>query len=143
MDAIMYLFREYTAFHRWKPDCVVFMNRFFAVQIEGVYKKLIVETFSVLIPWIVKEVQTPKNRKHLNMKQGINKTVCHCGVYALKYIECHKLGLAMSLMEDDNINAVRKKITCDLIEAANGPIIIERMSRYEPTRWKTKIVDLD
>ncbi|ESQ50151.1 hypothetical protein EUTSA_v10002206mg, partial [Eutrema salsugineum] len=77
------------------------------------------------------------------VKRGSNKTQCDCGVYALKYIECHARGLDLSLMHDDNINTARMKIACDLFDAANDPVFIDRMSRYESISWETEEIDLD
>ncbi|ESQ44985.1 hypothetical protein EUTSA_v10011100mg, partial [Eutrema salsugineum] len=70
----------------------------------------------------------PYGIQYAQVKQGSNKTQCDYGVYALKYIECHARGQDLSLMHDDNINTARMKIACDLFDAANDPVFIDRMS---------------
>ncbi|KAL0659988.1 hypothetical protein Bca4012_080573 [Brassica carinata] len=66
----------------------------------------------------------------------LNQLNCHCGVYMLKHIECHVLGLDISLVNDDNIRGARLKTMWDLWEAATDPEFIERMSKYEPPKCK-------
>ncbi|KAG2332317.1 hypothetical protein Bca52824_003497 [Brassica carinata] len=68
----------------------------------------------------------------------LNQLNCHCGVYMLKHIECHVLGLDISLVNDDNIREARIKTMWDLWEAATDPELIERMSKYEPPKSQTK-----
>ncbi|KAF2578841.1 hypothetical protein F2Q68_00005747 [Brassica cretica] len=67
----------------------------------------------------------------------LNKTSSDCGVYALKHIECHLLGMDLSLVNDDNIREARLKIAYDLWEAANDPVIISRMSQFIPPNTTT------
>ncbi|ESQ36870.1 hypothetical protein EUTSA_v10003081mg [Eutrema salsugineum] len=143
MDAVMYLFRENTTFRRWIPDRVAFMNCLFAEQIIGEYRKFLA----------FQEVQAPKDKKHLKvvpysvlytpMKPKINKSQNDCGVYALKFIECHLFGHSFTMLDDENIKMARLKIVCDLWHAAQDPVLIERMSRYEPTpATESEIVEL-
>uniref|UniRef100_A0A0D3ACI3 Ubiquitin-like protease family profile domain-containing protein n=1 Tax=Brassica oleracea var. oleracea TaxID=109376 RepID=A0A0D3ACI3_BRAOL len=72
----------------------------------------VVETFTVLIPRIVKAVQSPERKKDFNVKQytvsyvpmrGLNMNGNDCGAYSLKFIECHLLVLDFSLVNDENI----------------------------------------
>ncbi|KAF3538992.1 hypothetical protein F2Q69_00025138 [Brassica cretica] len=108
-----------------------------------------VEPFANLIPQIVKAVQSAENKKHLNVRTYkvvyvpvpfINKISSDCRVYALKFIECHALGLDFTLVNDDNIREARQKITYDLWEAANDPELMLRMSKYTPTKTITSNV---
>nr|VDD27068.1 unnamed protein product [Brassica oleracea] len=108
-----------------------------------------VEPFANLIPQIVKAVQSAENKKHLNVRTYkavyvpvpfINKISSDCRVYALKFIECHTLGLDFTLVNDDNIREARQKITYDLWEAANDPELMLRMSKYTPTKTITSNV---
>ncbi|XP_033132029.1 uncharacterized protein LOC117126892 [Brassica rapa] len=102
-----------------------------------------VEAFAQLIPRIVKAVQSLTIQKHLHITpynvsyvpmSGLNRLQCHCGVYTIKHIECHVLGLDISMASDENIWGARIKIMWDLWEAANDLELIERMSKYEPIK---------
>ncbi|KAF3516261.1 hypothetical protein DY000_02060766 [Brassica cretica] len=64
----------------------------------------------------------------------LNKTSSDCGVYALKHIKCHLLGMDLSLVNDDNIRKARLMIAYDLWEADNDPVIILRMSQFIPPK---------
>ncbi|CAH8306580.1 unnamed protein product [Eruca vesicaria subsp. sativa] len=65
--------------------------------------KQYVEKFVVMIPRIVKAVTPPENKKYLllekysivevPLKARLNKSLCDCGAYALKHLECQLLGL--------------------------------------------------
>ncbi|KAG2304126.1 hypothetical protein Bca52824_032777 [Brassica carinata] len=44
------------------------------------------------------------------MKRRLNKTCCDYGAYAIKFMECHLLGLDISLADDQNIFGCRHKI---------------------------------
>ncbi|CAN6817462.1 unnamed protein product [Brassica oleracea] len=93
-----------------------------------------------------------ENKKHLNVVKYkvvyvpvpfINKSSSDCGVYALKFIECHALGLDFTLVNDDNIREARQKIAYDLWEAANDPELMLRMSKYTPPKTITSdILDM-
>ncbi|ESQ44540.1 hypothetical protein EUTSA_v10003498mg [Eutrema salsugineum] len=124
MDGIMYLFREYTSLDRFPRPRVGFMTCNFSVT-----KQLVIKPYTV---------------KYVPMRHVINRSSCDCGVYALKFIECHMLGLQLSLLNDDNIYAARMKITYDLWKAAHDPILIERMRQYVPPKivCSDDIVDL-
>src|SRR5690606_39135408 len=100
-----------------------------------------VEAFTHIIPRVVKAVQPLRMQKHHNITSytvtyvrmsGLNNRNCHCGVYTLRHIEYHVLGLDMALVNDDNILGARIKMLWDLWEAATDPELIERMSKYEP-----------
>uniref|UniRef100_A0A1J3JHH1 Ubiquitin-like protease family profile domain-containing protein n=1 Tax=Noccaea caerulescens TaxID=107243 RepID=A0A1J3JHH1_NOCCA len=62
-----------------------------------------VKAFSVMVPRIVKETQTnskkkqilvaPYTVKYAHVRKDLNKSGSDCGIYALKHIECHVLGL--------------------------------------------------
>ncbi|KAL0731070.1 hypothetical protein Bca4012_027164 [Brassica carinata] len=106
----------------------------------------------VLIPRIVKAVQSSKSRQH-NVKQYnvtytsipfLNKSSSDCGVYSLKHIECHLLGLDFSLVNDDNIREARQKIVYGLWEAANDPVLISRMAKFTlPKTISNALVELE
>ncbi|KAL0729141.1 hypothetical protein Bca4012_025234 [Brassica carinata] len=94
-------------------------------------------------------VQSAENQKHLNIRAYkvvyvpmpfINKSNSDCGIYALKFIECHALGLDLTLVNDDNIREARHKIAYDLWEAANDPELMLRMSKYSPPKTVTSNV---
>ncbi|KAJ4906162.1 hypothetical protein Rs2_09820 [Raphanus sativus] len=100
-----------------------------------------VEAFAIMIPRIVKAVQPANHQKDFligaytveYVKMGsLNKSACDCGVYAVKFIECHALGLELSLLNDDNIKEARHRQLWDLWEAANDQELVEKMSKYEP-----------
>ncbi|XP_018435592.1 uncharacterized protein LOC108807848 [Raphanus sativus] len=105
-----------------------------------------VEKFAALIPRIVKAVAPPQSKKQLllqpysivevPMKARLNKSCCDCGVYALKHLECHLLGLDLSLVDDENIQGCRQKIAVDLWEATHDPIYAEAMKQYVPSPWE-------
>ena len=101
------------------------------------------EAFAQLIPRIVKAVQSLTIQKHLHITpynvsyvpmSGLNRLQCHCGVFTIKHIECHVLGLDISMVSDENIWGARIKIMWDLWKAANDLELIERMSKYEPIK---------
>ncbi|XP_022557742.2 uncharacterized protein LOC106403796 [Brassica napus] len=101
------------------------------------------EAFAQLIPRIVKAVKSLTIQKHLHITpynvsyvpmSGLNRLQCHCGVFTIKHIECHVLGLDISMVSDENIWGARIKIMWDLWEAANDLELIERMSKYEPIK---------
>ncbi|KAG2299314.1 hypothetical protein Bca52824_035786 [Brassica carinata] len=112
-----------------------------------------VEAFTVLIPRIVKAVQSPGKKKDYNAKQytvsyvlmrDLNMRGNDCGAYALKFIECHLLGLDFSLINDENTQETRHKIAYDLWEAANDEVLQYRMSKFKPPqRAPGKIVELN
>ncbi|KAG2312882.1 hypothetical protein Bca4012_027487 [Brassica carinata] len=117
------------------------------VVVDRIGRKKIkeVEAFAQLIPQIVKAVQSSTIRKHLAVTpytvsivpmSGLNLRNCHRGVYTLKHIECHLLGLDLSLVDDDNIWRARVKIMWDLWEEATDLELNERMSKYEPPKCK-------
>ncbi|KAF8099153.1 hypothetical protein N665_0250s0015 [Sinapis alba] len=104
------------------------------------------EAFSVIIPRIVKAVQTTANTKHqkgvshLPMKLGINSSCGDCGVFALKHIECHLLGMDLSFMDDENILAARYKMAVDLFKGAYDHVLIERRDLYTPPQHNVSYV---
>uniref|UniRef100_A0A0D3D5B7 Ubiquitin-like protease family profile domain-containing protein n=1 Tax=Brassica oleracea var. oleracea TaxID=109376 RepID=A0A0D3D5B7_BRAOL len=71
----------------------------------------------------------------------LNKSACDCGVYAVKFIECHALGLELSLLHDGNIIEARHRVLWDLWEAANEPELIERMSKYQSPECLSSTVE--
>ncbi|KAF2594840.1 hypothetical protein F2Q70_00043390 [Brassica cretica] len=173
IDAMMYLFTERTTLRLWEPSKVAFMSCMFSHQMktsfeefrkdkkkfkvfdcEGLKHNKEVEPFAFLIPRIVKSVPSSKSRQQLKAKQYnfsyapmpylLNKSSSDCGVYALKHIECHLLGLDFSLVNDNNIREGRQKIAYDLWEAANDPELILRMAQYTPPKTITNpLVELD
>uniref|UniRef100_A0A0D3D583 DUF1985 domain-containing protein n=1 Tax=Brassica oleracea var. oleracea TaxID=109376 RepID=A0A0D3D583_BRAOL len=87
------------------------------------------EPFAHLIPRIVKAVQSSEKRgftvkpydvTYAPMPLFLNKTSSDSGVYALKHIEAHLLGMDLTLVNDDNIREASQKISYDLWE--NGKI---------------------
>uniref|UniRef100_A0A0D3C908 Ubiquitin-like protease family profile domain-containing protein n=1 Tax=Brassica oleracea var. oleracea TaxID=109376 RepID=A0A0D3C908_BRAOL len=112
------------------------------LDVNRMYAPLnVVEPFAVLIPRIVKPVQSSKSRQYhvkqytvsyASMPFLLNKSSSDCGVYALKHIECHLLGLDFSLVNDNNIREARQKIAYDLWEAAIDHVLIERMAKFTP-----------
>ena len=105
-----------------------------------------VEKFAAMIPRIVKAVPPPERHKHLllasysivdvPMKMRLNKFCCDCGAYALKHLECHLLGIDLSLLVDEIIMGCRQKNGVDLWEAAPDPVYAEGMTRYVPSPWE-------
>uniref|UniRef100_A0A0D3E7T1 Ubiquitin-like protease family profile domain-containing protein n=1 Tax=Brassica oleracea var. oleracea TaxID=109376 RepID=A0A0D3E7T1_BRAOL len=76
------------------------------------------------------------------LSSGSSRTKrCDCGVYTIKFIECHSLGLKLSMVNDGNIKEARHRILWDLWEAANDPELVERMSNYEPPECLTSTVE--
>ncbi|KAG5409723.1 hypothetical protein IGI04_006042 [Brassica rapa subsp. trilocularis] len=130
--------------NHWIALCISFVTRNIQVFYCGGKKKIKeVEAFAQLIPRIVKAVQSLTIQKHLHITpynvsyvpmSGLNRLQCHCGVYTIKHIECHVLGLDISMVSDENIWGARIKIMWDLWEAANDLELIERMSKYEPIK---------
>uniref|UniRef100_A0A0D3DIT1 Ubiquitin-like protease family profile domain-containing protein n=1 Tax=Brassica oleracea var. oleracea TaxID=109376 RepID=A0A0D3DIT1_BRAOL len=138
----------------WISMCVNFVTRSIEVfDCEGLRHPGAVEPFAVLIPRVVKAVQSSKSRQH-HVKQYtvsyasipflLNKSSSDCGVYALKYIECHLLGLDFSLVNDNNIREARQKIAYDLWEAAIDHVLIERMAKFTPPKTiSSALVELE
>ncbi|CAF1756886.1 unnamed protein product, partial [Brassica napus] len=137
----------------WISMCVNLMNRTVEVfDCGGKKNNKAVEAFAVLIPRIVKAVQSSDKKKDFNVKQyaisyvpmrALNTSGNDCGAYSLKFIECHLLGLDFSLVNDDNIQEARHKIAFDLWEAANDEALQYRMSTFKPPkRAPEKTVEL-
>ncbi|XP_013624643.1 PREDICTED: uncharacterized protein LOC106330769 [Brassica oleracea var. oleracea] len=112
------------------------------------YKEL--DGFANLVPRIVKAVQPPSYQKdftfaaytvHYVPMGKLNKSACDCGVYTIKFIECHSHGLKLPLVNDGNIKEARHRVLWDLWEAANDPELVERMSNYEPPECLTSTVE--
>ncbi|XP_018475819.2 uncharacterized protein LOC108847125 [Raphanus sativus] len=133
--------------NHWISMCVDFVNRSILVfDCLGMKYNRDLEPFSHLIPRIVKAVQS-SNKKGLVVKPYavtyapmpfLNKSSSDCGVYALKHIEAHLLGLDLSLVNDDNIQEARQKIAYDLWEAANDHVLLTRMSLFCPPKPTTR-----
>ncbi|KAF3589902.1 hypothetical protein F2Q69_00026257 [Brassica cretica] len=128
--------------NHWISMCVNFVTRSIEIfDCEGLRHPSAVEPFAVLIPRIVKAVQSSKSQQYhvkqytvsyASMPFLLNKSSSDCGVYALKHIECHLLGLDFSLVNDNNIHEARQKIAYDLWEAAIDHVLIERMAKFTP-----------
>ncbi|KAF2555945.1 hypothetical protein F2Q68_00016044 [Brassica cretica] len=74
----------------------------------------------------------------------LNKSSNDCGVYSLKHIEFHLLGLDFSLVNDNNIREARQKIAYDLWEAANDPVLISRIAQFTlPKIITNPVVELE
>ena len=137
----------------WISMCVNLVNRTVEVfDCGGKKNNKAVEAFAVLIPRIVKAVQSSDKKKDFNVKQyavsyvpmrALNTSGNDCGAYSLKFIECHLLGLDFSLVNDENIQEARHKIAFDLWEAANDESLQYRMSTFKPPkRAPEKTVEL-
>ncbi|KAL0774084.1 hypothetical protein Bca101_039235 [Brassica carinata] len=119
------------------------------VDVDRLYCPLFVN----VIPRIVKAVAPPGSRKlHLSpysivdvpMQNRLNKSCCDCGAYALKHLECHLLGLDISLVNDEIIQGCRQKIGVELWEATHDPVYAEVMKTYVPSPWeKSEVFDLE
>ncbi|CAN6896355.1 unnamed protein product [Brassica oleracea] len=130
----------------WISICVNLVNQTIDVfDCGGKKNNMVIEAFAVLIPRIVKAVQSPERKKDFNVKQytvsyvpmrGLNMSGNDCGAYSLKFIECHLLGLDFSLVNDENIKEARHKIAFDLWEAANDAVLQSRMSTFKPPKQK-------
>ncbi|EOA29039.1 hypothetical protein CARUB_v10025294mg [Capsella rubella] len=170
MDATMYLFREKASLGQLQLARVGFMSCIFGMQLQNEYQKFLnnkrnykwssfIEAYangelpSHAIPRIVKEIHTKSDGKspllspytlvHVSVPPGLNKSKSDCGVYALKYIECHFLGLPIDMVHDDNIRHAHYKIAVDLWEAATDPVFIDRMAKYEPPQLDSDMVAID
>ncbi|WZZ54163.1 hypothetical protein YC2023_054270 [Brassica napus] len=164
IDAAMYVFRERTSLKRWRPHRVAFMTVVFSNMIKkdfvtrsievfdcsGKKRYKEVDGFANLIPRIVKAVQPMRHQKDFAVGAytvsyvpvgNLNKSACDCGVYAVKFIECHALGLELSLLHDGNIIEARHRILWDLWEAANDPELIDRMSKYQSPECLSSTVE--
>ncbi|XP_048637498.1 uncharacterized protein LOC106454087 [Brassica napus] len=130
--------------NHWISMCVNFVTRSIEVfDCAGLKHNKDLEPFAHLIPRIVKAVQSSEKRgftvkpydvTYAPMPCFLNKTSSDCGVYALKHIEAHLLGMDLTLVNDDNIREARQKIAYDLWEAANDPELISRMGKYVPPK---------
>uniref|UniRef100_A0A0D3CYB4 Ubiquitin-like protease family profile domain-containing protein n=1 Tax=Brassica oleracea var. oleracea TaxID=109376 RepID=A0A0D3CYB4_BRAOL len=137
--------------NHWIALCISFVTRsidVFDCSGRKRYKEL--DGFANLVPRIVKAVQPPSYQKdftfaaytvHYVPMGKLNKSACDCGVYTIKFIECHSLGLKLSMVNDGNIKEARHRILWDLWEAANDPELVERMSNYEPPECLTSTVE--
>nr|VDD36238.1 unnamed protein product [Brassica oleracea] len=121
------------------------VNRMF-LTVGGLKHNKDLEPFAHLIPRIVKAVQSSEKRgfivkpydvTYAPMPLFLNKTSSDCGVYALKHLEAHLLGMDLTLVNDDNIREARQKIAYDLWEAANDPELISRMGKFIPRKATT------
>ncbi|KAF8112873.1 hypothetical protein N665_0059s0011 [Sinapis alba] len=138
--------------NHWITLCINFVSRNIQVFDCGGKKIKEVEALKHLIPRIIKVVQSLSVKKHLAITPytvsyipmcTINRSNCHCGVYTLKHIECHLLGLDISLVDDDNICGARVKLMWNLWEATIDPELIEKMSKYELPKYKlAKCIEL-
>ncbi|RID45636.1 hypothetical protein BRARA_I02345 [Brassica rapa] len=126
----------------WISMCVNFVSRSIEVfDCDGLKHTKSVEPFVVLIPRIVKAVNSSNNSK-LKVKQYTSSSDCE--VYALKHIECHLQNLDFSLVNDNNIRETRQKIAYDLWEAANDHVLISRMAQFTPPKTITNpVVELE
>lgn len=136
--------------NHWITLCISFVTRNIDVfDSSGRRRYKEVDAFSHMVPRIVKAVQPSKYQKDFNVTAysvsyvpmgKLNTRGCDCGVYALKFIECHSLGLDIKLVHDENIREARHKILWDLWEAGNDPELVERMSKYQPPECLSDVV---
>uniref|UniRef100_A0A0D3CIU8 Ubiquitin-like protease family profile domain-containing protein n=1 Tax=Brassica oleracea var. oleracea TaxID=109376 RepID=A0A0D3CIU8_BRAOL len=137
--------------NHWIALCIIFVTRsidVFACSGRKRYKE--VDGFANLIPRIVKAGQPMRHQKDFAVGAytvsyvpvgNLNKSACDCGVYAVKFIECHALGLELSLLHDGNIIEARHRILWDLWEAANDLELIDRMSKYQSPECLSSTVE--
>ncbi|KAF3499400.1 hypothetical protein F2Q69_00041626 [Brassica cretica] len=133
--------------NHWISMCVNFVTRSIEVfDCGGLKHNKDLEPFAHLIPRIVKVVQSSEKRgftvkpydvTYAPMPLFLNKTSSDCGVYALKHIEAHLLGMELTSVNDDNIREARQKIAYDLWEAANDPELISRIGKFIPPKTTT------
>ncbi|XP_056862380.1 uncharacterized protein LOC108828084 [Raphanus sativus] len=140
--------------NHWIAVCVDIIERkVFAFDCGGKRNRQYVEKFAAMIPRIVKAVAPPGSRKlHLSpytivdvpVQKRLNKSCCDCGAYALKYLECHLLGLDINLVNDEIIQGCRQKIGVELWEATHDPVYAEVMKTYVPSPWeRSEVFDLE
>jgi len=137
--------------NHWIALCISFVTRSIDVfDCSGRKRYKEVDGFANLIPRIVKAVQPMRHQKDFAVGAytvsyvpvgKLNKSACDCGVYAVKFIECHALGLELSLLHDGNIIEARHRILWDLWEAANDPELIDRMSKYQSPECLSSTVE--
>ncbi|KAF2583667.1 hypothetical protein F2Q70_00035260 [Brassica cretica] len=137
--------------NHWIALCISFVTRsidVFDCSGRKMYKE--VDGFANLIPRIVKAVQPMRHQKDFAVGaytvsyvpvRNLNKSACDCGVYAVNFIECHALGLELSLLHDGNIIEAHHMILWDLWEAANDPELIDRMSKYQSPECLSSTVE--
>ncbi|KAF8114124.1 hypothetical protein N665_0041s0013 [Sinapis alba] len=141
--------------NHWSAVCVNIIEKKVEVFDCGRGKnRQYLEKLAALIPRIVKAVGPPENKKQLllapysvievPMKARLNKSCCDCGAYALKHLECHVLGLDLSLVDDEIIQGCRQKIAVELWETAHDPILAQVMTQYVPSPWeRSEVFDLE
>lgn len=93
-----------------------------------------VEPIAVMCPYLLRELAAAEVKDtypqtkftHERVTKGVpkNKKPGDCGVYALKYIECHAVGLPFpATLCDANIPSIREKLATDLYHdiSCRGP----------------------
>ncbi|KAL0722239.1 hypothetical protein Bca4012_036838 [Brassica carinata] len=80
-------------------------------------------------PYKSKSNQAPPKSKG---DQAAPKSIGDQPTGTKKFIECHALGLELSVVNDDNIKEARLRLLWDLWEPANDQELVDRMSKYEP-----------
>ncbi|KAF8105361.1 hypothetical protein N665_0158s0043 [Sinapis alba] len=140
--------------NHWISVCINFVLRTVEVfDCAGLKHNKIADAFATIVPRIVKAVQPETSKKdytiskysisYAPMQNGLNRSNCSCGVYAIKHIEAHALGIDLSLLDDDAITSARLNIAIDLFTAASDPLLIERISKFEPPKHApSEVVDL-
>ncbi|KAF8093345.1 hypothetical protein N665_0384s0031 [Sinapis alba] len=85
------------------------------VNVDRLYFPLFVNVKAVGPPESKKQLLlSPYSIVEVPMQARLNKSCCDCGAYALKHLECHVLGLDLSLVDDEIIQGCRQKISVDL-----------------------------
>ncbi|CAN8319967.1 unnamed protein product [Cochlearia groenlandica] len=142
MDATMYLFREKISLGLLNFPRVGFMDCLFGMNLQVEFKRFLGNKQNH--KWNGGKVSlSPYTIVHTPVPLGLNKSQGDCGVYALKYIECHMLDLPLKMLEDENIKCARHKIVFDLLEAAFDPVFIEQMTMFEPPPRDSEIVEIN
>ncbi|XP_022560919.2 uncharacterized protein LOC106405519 isoform X2 [Brassica napus] len=110
--------------NHWISLCISVVTRSIDVfDCSGRKRYKEVDAFANLVPRIVKAVQPPRCHKDFNVAAytvhyvpmgKLNKSACDCGVYTIKFIECHLLGLKLSVVNDGNIKEARHRVLWDL-----------------------------
>ncbi|CAH8301505.1 unnamed protein product [Eruca vesicaria subsp. sativa] len=108
----------------WIALCICFQTKHIDVfDCSGVKRYREVDGFTNLVPRIVKAVQPAIYQKDFTVSlytvtyvpmESLNAGACDCGVYTLNFIECHALGLDLSLLNDENIKEARLRVLWDL-----------------------------
>ena len=101
----------------------------------------LMEPFVTMIPYLLVECSGPEERfRHTlepytyeRVTEGVPQCIPgDCGVYTLKYIECHALGMSfLPHLCSKNVRAIRDKMALDIYEETPGSHAKENVDVYE------------